>query len=429
MQLKKPLILIPVAIAILALAAIAVLWLGVQTAMARRTVAGWVTDAVGLPATIESLRVAFLPLPALDIGGLTIAQPPGFGPDPLLEVERVRASIPWGSLFGLTAVESISISDAIARLEIAADGESNWSQLFGQPSVGGGEARPAWSLGKLDLERGALEFQDKAADSRWRLTAITIGAEDVAPAAVFPLELRFGGVFGANTIHYVLKGRGKLDPAVGRYEASGLDFRGWAGGEPLPLAGLELAGAMNRASFDSATGMAMLDSGRFNLAGISGEFGGTFNLDAPKLEADIRVKTDPFAPRPPAIAFGFPLPATADPKAYQTLQLTLQGRMREGELHLDPVTGRLDDTQFEGRIVPGRRLIRANLDRIDVNRYLSPEKVQISSGQKEETLEAAIAELGRFDIDAEIRVQEARVGRAKLRDSVIRVERGGGETS
>lgn len=426
MPIKRPLILIPATIAILALVAVAIVWIGARTPVARRAVAGWVTEATGLPATIESLRIGFRPLPTLDIVGLSIAQPPGFGPEPLLVIGRVRASMPWGSLFGPTVIAGLSVDEAIARLEVAADGETNWSHLFRTTAPGVETApRPAWSLGKLDLERGTIEFQDEASDSRWQLMAITIAAEDVAPAVQFPLELRMGGVFGPNTIHYALKGQGRLDLAAGRYEASGIDFRGWAGGEPLPLAGLELTGTLKRAAYDGTTGMATLESGRFDLAGIPGEFNGTFDLDAPELEADLRVTTDAFAPRAPAISLGFPLPATADPAAFQSLQLSLQGHLRQGELHLDPVSGRFDETQFDGRIVPGQRLVRANFDRIDVNRYLPPEAKKKSSRQKKATLEAVIAELGQFDIDAEIRIDEARVGRAKVRDSVIRVERGG----
>jgi hypothetical protein len=57
--------------------------------------------------------------------------------------------------------------------------------------------------------------------------------------------------------------------------------------------------------------------------------------------ADFRLKTEAFAPRSLAIAFGHPLPATTDPKAFGSLQLSLQRRMRNGELELSapsPVT-------------------------------------------------------------------------------------------
>ena len=46
---------IPAAIALVALAAFVVLWIGVRTPFARGMVAGWVEGAVGLPATVESV--------------------------------------------------------------------------------------------------------------------------------------------------------------------------------------------------------------------------------------------------------------------------------------------------------------------------------------------------------------------------------------
>ena len=427
MRHKQPLILVPAVIALVAVAAFAVLWIGARTSLARRVIAGWVTESAGLPATIETLRIGFLPRPSLDIGGLAIAQPNGFGPEPLIEIGRLRASIPWGGLFGTTSFETLSISDVIVRLEVAGNSETNWSRLGGESVEPGAQAAsPGWSIGKLDLERGTIEYQDRPAESHWQLTAINAAATDVAPAVAFPIELRLGGLFGENTIHYAVKGQAKLDLDAGFYEASALDFRGWAGGDPLPLAGVELTGALKRAAFESATGVATLDDGTFLLAGIPGDFGGTVDLDEPKLQAEFRLRTEAFEPRAPAIIFGHPLPATTDPQAFGSLQLALKGRVREGELDLDPVSGRLDDTNFDARIVPGRRFVRANLDRLDLNRYLAPEGKTVR--KKKATLEAAVAELAEFDIDAEIRIAEALVAGAKLRDTVIRVERDGGKT-
>ncbi len=426
MRHKRPLILVPAVTAFVAVTAFAVVWIGARTSLARRVIAGWVTESAGLPATIETLRIGFLPRPSLDIGGLAIAQPNGFGSKPLIEIGRLRASIPWGSLFRPTSIETLSISDAIARLEVAGNGETNWSRLGGESVEPSAQAAsPGWSIGKLDLERGTIEYEDRPAESRWQLTAINAAAADVAPAVAFPIELRLGGIFGANTIHYAMKGEARLDPDAGLYEASGLDFRGWAGGDPLPLAGVELTGALRRAAFESATGVATLVDGRFRLAGIPGAFDGTMDLDEPQLQVEFHLNTADFAPRPPAIIFGHPLPATTDPLAFGSLQLSLEGRIRGGELDLDPVTGRLDETNFQARIVPGQRFVRANLDRIDLNRYLAPDVKNVR--KKKPTLEAAVAQLGEFDIDAEIRIAEALVAGAKLRDIVIRVERDDGE--
>ena len=421
MPLKKPLIRILAAVAILATAAIALLWLGPRTPYARQAASDWIVEATGLLATVEALRIGFFPRPVLEVDGLAIAQPAGFGGDPLLAVGTARVSVPWASLFGGSAVDSIALVDATLRPALAADGADNWTGVIDHLAALGGEGPAAWTIRRLDVERGAVEFHDAATGSRWRLTAITIAAEEVAPKVEFPVELRLAGVAGAHTFHLALNGRGRMDLDAGRYEAHTLGFRGWVGGEPLPLAGVEFAGSLGRASFDQALGKTALERGSFNLGGIPGEFAGVLTTGDVDTQLEFSVKTDSFAPRAPAIIFGSPLPATVDPQVFQSLQLSLAGRTQDGQLELDPIEGQLDDTQFAGRAIPAERLIRAHLDRIDLNRYLAPE--QKKAGAKKATLEATVAQLADYDIDAEIHIDEARVAGATLRDVVIRVER------
>ena len=428
-KLKRPHLVIPAAIAILAVAAFAVVWLGARTEFARGRAARMISERVGLPATVDSLRVGFLPSPSLVIGGLAIAQPPGFGTEPFLSVDRLRLELPWGSVFGGSRVDAISVSGATARLAVAADGASNWSKLG--PAASAASQAPeqeaaAWSLGALDVDHGVIDYRVASAGSQWQLAAITVTARDVAPAAQFPLEVRLAGVFGANTMHYAVKGLARLDPDAGRYEATKLDYRGWVGGEPLPLAGVELTGALTRAAYDGASGVATLDAGRFAFGGIPGSFDGRLDVDGPAVEGELKLATEPFAPRAPAVTFGRPLPVTADPAAFESLQVALTARLAEGELSLDPVSGRLDDTNFEGQAVPGRRYLRAKLDRIDFNRYLPPADKTLR--QKKATLEEVVAGLSKFDLDAEIRVGEAKVGGATMRDAVVRVEPDGAHT-
>ena len=117
-----------------------------------------------------------------------------------------------------------------------------------------------------------IDYRDLSSNAHWQLAGIGLSVQDLAPAVEFPLDLRLAGVFGPNTIHYAMKGRGRLDPDAGKYEATALDIRGWAGGDPLPLAGVELTGALERATFESDSGGATLHGGHFKLAGIPGSF-------------------------------------------------------------------------------------------------------------------------------------------------------------
>jgi hypothetical protein len=426
MPLKRRHARIPAAIALVALAAFAVLWIGARTALARGMIAGWISDAAGLPARIETLRLGFFPSPSVHIGGLEIAQPPGFGEAPLLSAGRLELRLPWSSVFNMSRVKVVAASDATARLVVGADGVANWTRLGGEPAPGVEPGEPGkpladWFLGALKLERCAVEYRDLGAKSHWQLRAIALDASNVAPGVEFPLALSLGGLVGPNTIHYAAKGRARLEPGAGRYEASALAFRGWAGGEPLPLAGAELTGTLGRATYESGTGVATLDEGRFKLAGIPGTFDGGLDFDEPELAAGFQLATEPFAPRAPAIVLGHPLPATTDPTAFKSLQVTLEATLADGKLTLDPVSGRLDDTRFEGRIVPGERLVRAHLDRIDLNRYLPP--AANTAREKNATLEAAVAGLTQLDLNAEIRIDEARAAGARVRDLIVRVER------
>jgi hypothetical protein len=421
MRLTRPLKITLAAFALVVLAAAAIIWILGRTPFVRDKVAAWVTEATGLPATVEAVSIGLLRGPSFELHGLAIAQPPGFGAKPLIEVGSARITAPWSSLWGDPAAHSVTVEEAVLRPALAVDGSDNWSGPI-ERLTAGDEPLPAWSVGRFELSKSAIEFHDAVADIELRLTAITIVATDVSEAVDFPLDVELGGVSGTNTFLLAFEGRGFADTASGHFAATRLDVRGWMGGEPLPLAGVELLGNIKAVTFDSAAGVAAIDGGRFNLAGIPGEIAGSVHLGEPD-ETRFLLRTESFAPRAPAIAFGMPLPRTTDETAFGRFQIAVEGHMRSGMLHLDPIEGRLDETAFSGLLVPDARQIRVTADRIDVDRYLAPD--QKRGKDKKATLEAAIAELAEFDIDAEIRIAEAQVAGARLRDTVIRVERAG----
>lgn len=415
---------IPAAIALVALAAFAILWIGARMPFVRGMVAGGIEDAAGLPTSIESLGIGLFPSPSVDIRGLAIAQPPGFGEGPFVTVGRLEIRIPWSGIFKVTDVHAIAASDATIRLIVDRDGGSNWSNLGGEPTPGAtapAESPDGWNIGAIELERGTIDYRDLGAGSHGQLAGIALEANDLGPGVPFPFDLKLGGIFGANTVHFAMKGRGRLDTAAERYEGSSLEYRGWVGGEPLPLAGAELTGSLARAAYEGASGVVTLENGRFEFAEVPGTFKGRVTLDEPSMSAIVAVATEPFAPRATAIILGKPLPATIDPAVFESLQLALEAHVQTGVLRLEPVSGRLDDTNFDARIVPTERFVRAELDRIDLNRYLPA--AGNTAPKKKATLEMLVAELAKFDLDAEIRFDEVRVAGATLRDAVVRVER------
>ena len=422
---KKPVALTLAAFAALVLLAVAALWIGARTDAARRAAGNYLGELTGLPVAVAGLSIGFLPTPTLAFDGLAIAQPPGFGADPLLDVGHARVRASWGSLFGGDlAIRSIEVSDATARPAFIADGSDNWSALIERLSSLGGEGESRWSIERLEIENGALEFYDAASNLSFRLTAITVGTGPIRPATEFPVELQLAGVSGGYTLHFALKGRGLIDPDAGRYVVRDLKLRGWAGGDPLPLAGIELEGDIGVASFDGNSGAVEIKAGIMTLAGIRSEFGLQSESGDRGASVVLTLKVLPFSPRSAAIAFGHPLPATADPAAFQSMEFTATGRFEQGLLRLDPIEGWLDETQWSGTIIPQFRQLRVRADRIDLDRYLTP--ASKTRSEKKATLEESIAGLKSLDIDAEIRIGDTRVAGAKLHDTRLKVERSAG---
>lgn len=420
---KKPAALILAAIAAVLLLALAVLYIGPHTGAAHRALGDYLGRITGLPVTVESFSIGIFPAPSVEIGGLAMAQPAGFGTDPLVEAGRARITISWGTAFGSDpAIRSIAISDLTVRPEYIADGSDNFSALIERLAKLAGEGKARWSIGQFELERGALEFYDAAADLSFRLTAIGVTADSIVPAADFPVTLHLAGVRGGNTLHFSLQGRGNIDPDASRYLGQDLRIKGWLGGEPLPLAGIELEGGIGVASFNGKSGAAEIRQGTMTLAGIRSTFDMQATIGDRGTSLAFTLATSPFSPRAAAIAFGSPLPETADPEAFKSAEFGAKGRFDQGILQLDFSGGWLDETQWSGGIVPQFRQVRIHADKIDLDRYLAPGLK--SRSEKKATLEESVAALGKLDIDAEIRIDEARIAGAKLRNTVLKVERG-----
>lgn len=411
------------AIALVALAAFALLWMVAHTGFARRWLGNRLAEATGLPVTVGELGVGFLPRLELAVGELTIGQPQGFGALPLLELRQARVALPWSGLFGRTAVESLTIEGAVIRLAATADGRDNWSALVERLSPDEDTGPAAWSLGSLTVEQGAIEYSDPEGVAK--LTAIGLEATDLAPARDFPLDLRLAALVGDNTIHFGTTGQARLDPDAGIYQARDLDLRGWVGGDPLPLAGVELTGGLAVVAYESGKEAVRVEQGRFAVVGATGTWQAEARLGEQGTQVTFSFDSEPFSPRPLAVVLGRPLPVTADAKAYGEVELAIRGRWQDGDLVLDPIEGRVDDTRFTGSASAANRRLRLHADRIEVDRYLAPGEK--SRRSKKETLESAIDQLGTFDVDAEVRVDEARVAGAKLKDAVVRIERNGAE--
>jgi hypothetical protein len=426
MRLPRIIGLIAAVIAALVLVAGAAVWLGAQSAMARRAAGDYLGGITGLPVTLGRLSVGFYPSPSLTLGELTIAQPAGFGGAALVELETAELELPWRSLWrGDPVLHAAEIRGVTLRAAIDKDGADNWSAVIARLVEFAGEGPSAWAVARLELERGTVLFHDARSDTRWRLSGIGLSASDAAPATWFPADLRLAGEYGQQVVHFGVAGEVRLDVDGGRYAGRQLRLRGWAGGEPMPVAGIDMTGTVGHCLYDEASGLVMLERGNLTAGGVTADFTLAVARSAEGPVQGFAVKTASFAPRVPARVLGRPLPATRDPTALGSLQVEAAGRLEPGRIVVDEFSGQLDETGFGGSLEwptdGGTPIVRLQADRVDLDRYLAPENEE-AAASPQATIEATVGQFSALDLDAEIRIAEAQAAGAKIRGLRIVIE-------
>ena len=137
---------------ILAIAFLAVTSSLVSAPKIQGTVAQWAGQALGRPVKFASLSLAFLPLPALRLTKLEVAEDPKFGPTPFLTVETGHAGLRlWPLLAGRVEVTELTLERPQVALIQASGGQWNVASLGARrggvaPPPKGSAGSPAGSL-------------------------------------------------------------------------------------------------------------------------------------------------------------------------------------------------------------------------------------------------------------------------------------------
>src|SRR5262245_6322265 len=151
-----------VALLLLAVGALALLPLLLDTPTVQAYVAQTASHAVGRPVKFTSLAVSLLPLPHVNLKGLEIADDPRFGGAPLLRVGQMRVGLRVRPLLSLR-IELASITLQDAQVEAIEDGGRwNFAALGGATPSARPSPRPvpgipgSAALGSVMVSRIAL---------------------------------------------------------------------------------------------------------------------------------------------------------------------------------------------------------------------------------------------------------------------------------
>jgi hypothetical protein len=150
-----------VAAPLAAIVAIAASGVPVSAAPWRDAIGAVASDALGRPVTLDGPLELVLGLRTrLEVGGIRIANPPGFATPAFAELGAARAEVDlWPMLRGRLRIRTLDAANVKVRLERAADGRANWTfdALSAAPEPDDQGAGVAVRIGRMTLRDLAVE--------------------------------------------------------------------------------------------------------------------------------------------------------------------------------------------------------------------------------------------------------------------------------
>jgi AsmA protein len=401
-------------VALLLLAGVAV-FLFVDPNDHKERISAAVQKATGRELSLPGeLKLSIFPWLAIETGAATLGNPPGFGDEPFLSLERAKLSVKLMPLLRKQLeVGRIEIDGLDLRLRQNAEGKGNWVD-WGSPTTEPAPADPPGGPAQLDLAGIAItdsriSFEDLVAEQvdveigrvasgvaiPVSLQMQLITTQDAKP---LPLDAEFQLTYDLEQQRYQL---GDLSLA-GRLQPEGapkeLDWRFATPGADLNL----LAQTLAKTSF----------SAQFGDAKLLGEIEGRQLIDAPALNGIFKLSE--VAPRELMQQFGIVPPVTRD--AGVLARFAAQGvwSWGAGGARLTDLALQLDESKLTGRFAyatDGGMDFALDLDRIDLDRYQPPpEEAEAST----EPIELPVDFIKPMRAKGSFDVGEIKIGGARL---------------
>ena len=158
-----------IALAVIGFALVMALGVTISAAPWRDRIAAEASQALGRPVRLEGpLELVLTLRPAFRIGGLHIANPPGFSQPEFASLGEARLQIDLpAALRGQIVVHEIGANEVRARFERAADGRGNWAfdlpsaQPAAQPSARAPDLKDfSFAVNRIALRRLNVEYFD-----------------------------------------------------------------------------------------------------------------------------------------------------------------------------------------------------------------------------------------------------------------------------
>ena len=338
-----------------------------------------VKAATGRDLTLQGdIKLSVFPWIALNLGPVSLGNPPGFGPEPFVSVQRtlLRARL-LPLLRKKLEVGRIEIEGLDLRLRTNASRKGNWEDLGGKNATPAADTSPQHS-GSLQSLDGILIKDGRISYDAITLSHLNLEVGRVAERATVPVKAEFDLTTGpgGNAASLSATFNATLDSAAQRYR---LDDLALAGTLEKNASRGKLPWRFTAPALEVDAGAQTLKAPAFaaqlGAAQVSGAVAGEQIIVAPDLKGTLQL--EPLALREFLVQMGVALPKIQDAAALSKLALATEFEYARKGVQLEKLVVKLDQTQLSGTAAITNLDTKAmtfdlRVDQIDLDRYLAP---------------------------------------------------------
>jgi AsmA protein len=378
------------------------------------------------------LHLSLFPWIAIEFGPASLGDAPGFGDDPFVALKQARLGIRfWPLLTGKVEIGAVRLEGMNVRLITDAQGRNNWADLStSTPPEAAASATQSntlstASLAGLEIVDGAMSYEDRRDTSRKAVRELKLTTGAFSNGKPFDLSTSFlyeqSGGFAVRTeinakvtadlesnVHLIESpeikatvqgsgypegglpvsisaGKATFDVGHDRHELTDLKVELTYRAEGLPAEGVPVTVRVAALQADMTAQTLALTGFDLDAAGakVTGQLSGKQILDAPQLTG--RLTLTPLSLREWLPQLGVAVPVTRDPAVLKRFAFSADVALSGKSADLENLTLTLDDTTVKGKVGMtdfDAQAVRfaLDVDRIDADRYLEPDKPEDKSG-------------------------------------------------
>ncbi|HKJ95406.1 MAG TPA: AsmA family protein [Gammaproteobacteria bacterium] len=414
-----------------------------------------VQQQTGRKLTIDgNIGLSFFPVFGLELGHTKVSDAKGFGDQPFVEVDDAKLSVSVMPLLsGDLELNTIILQRPQIHLVRNAQGKANWTQ-FGPPSgagkpaatpqkktpetpTGGAGGVPAVvqnaRLAGVEIRKARVVFEDRQAGSKITVDPVNLTLKDVRLGGDVPISLDWMMTLDHGpAVAGSLSATANVAPDLGTARLKDVELNATASGDSIP-AGKQTLNLTAAVDADLRNAVYRVSDLAIQAAGakVTGNAEAKVPSSGPVVTGQLSVPET--NPRDIFDKLGMDAPNTRDADVLKRLEASLQYRFAGGQLKIDPLQLKLDDSALSGNA-----LVRSfagpaadfdlKLDGINVDRYLPPP----AKGENQPAStpggaaaagagELPVEPLRRLDLNGHVHVGQLTVSGAKASDIDIRI--------